>query len=285
MPGTFWRRPLPMSAKAKPPASCTTVWPNSARLSAAAGARSDGNGRLAAHGSGCGAGDVVPKLRRDMAWVDWRRPAAEVSARIRGLSPWPGVQVELLDPDGEAPRAGHDPEMPGGRLQAHGPEECGQVGPDQTIACGLGSVELLTIQPVGKKPMDLRAFANGYRLADRMRFPPSSVPHRLEYDAAMKFMIRQASTTDVPTLSHIELATKLACYNFLTESQRARYRPGPGTSGFSIPRRFIIRSRHGTSFSPTTGIIFSASRPCGTRATSRASARLKRPIRAAPAPA
>jgi methionyl-tRNA formyltransferase len=42
----------------------------------------------------------APKLSREMAWVDFSHPAAAVSARIRGLSPWPGVQVELIDAAG-----------------------------------------------------------------------------------------------------------------------------------------------------------------------------------------
>ena len=36
------------------------------------------------------------KLSREIAWVDFTQPAPNVSARIRGLSPWPGVKVELL---------------------------------------------------------------------------------------------------------------------------------------------------------------------------------------------
>jgi methionyl-tRNA formyltransferase len=33
---------------------------------------------------------------------------------------------------------------------------------DRTIACGRGSVEILQVQPVGKRVMELGAFANGY---------------------------------------------------------------------------------------------------------------------------
>ncbi len=43
----------------------------------------------------------APKLSREMAWVDFTESAARVSARIRGMSPWPGVQVELLDATGK----------------------------------------------------------------------------------------------------------------------------------------------------------------------------------------
>lgn len=107
----------------------------------------------------------APKLFREMAWVDWSQPAPLVSARIRGLTPWPGVAVELIDPSGKP------------RIQAtiqkcraepgpiHPPEKCGSVLPDKSIACATGSLEILTIQPHGKKPMDLAAFANGYSYA------------------------------------------------------------------------------------------------------------------------
>ncbi len=105
----------------------------------------------------------APKLSREMAWVDFTKDAPVVSARIRGMSPWPGVQVELVDPSG------------GRRIHAtivqciardtgriHAGVECGEVLGDRTIACGTGSLEVLQIQPEGKKVMDLQAFANGY---------------------------------------------------------------------------------------------------------------------------
>ena len=38
----------------------------------------------------------------------------------------------------------------------------GTILPDLSIACGVGSLQLLTLQPQNKKPMDLRSFANGH---------------------------------------------------------------------------------------------------------------------------
>jgi methionyl-tRNA formyltransferase len=106
------------------------------------------------------------KLSRELAWVDFGQPAAIVSARIRGMSPWPGVQVELIDAAGK-------PRVQATILKcqatsstaAHAPGECGRVLDDRTIACAIGSMHILTIQPAGKKAMDERAFANGYGLA------------------------------------------------------------------------------------------------------------------------
>jgi methionyl-tRNA formyltransferase len=47
--------------------------------------------------------------------------------------------------------------------------DVGVVLADRTVACGLGSLEITTVQPVGKKGMDLKAFANGYGFGEGAR--------------------------------------------------------------------------------------------------------------------
>ena len=104
----------------------------------------------------------APKLSRELAWIDFSQAAPVVSARIRGMSPWPGIQVHLVDRAGTARstltllkcRA-----VPSG---PHAPAMCGAILPDQTIACGTGAVQILMLQPPGKKAMDLAAFINGH---------------------------------------------------------------------------------------------------------------------------
>jgi len=104
----------------------------------------------------------APKLNREMAWVDWSKGAREVSARIRGLSPWPGVQVELIDASGKVRTRGTLVKCVARVGGSHETETWGKVLGDRTVGCGEGSVEILTIQPAGKKPMEIGAFANGY---------------------------------------------------------------------------------------------------------------------------
>lgn len=105
----------------------------------------------------------VRKLSREQAWVDFGRSAAEVSARIRGMSPWPGVQVELFDRTGKSRvTAAILKCVASPSAAAHPAEHVGQVLADRSVACAIGSVQILTVQPAGKKPMDLQAFANGY---------------------------------------------------------------------------------------------------------------------------
>lgn len=112
----------------------------------------------------------APKLSRDMARVDFTRPASEVSARIRGMSPWPGVQVEFIDAGGRPRGAATILKCRAVGGAAHGAASCGVVQTDRTIACGTGALEIITLQPAGKKPMDVAAFANGHGMGAGARF-------------------------------------------------------------------------------------------------------------------
>jgi methionyl-tRNA formyltransferase len=103
------------------------------------------------------------KLSREQAWVDFTQPAAVVSARIRGMSPWPGVQVELVDAAGKSrAQATILKCVATASAASHLPDQVGKVLPDRSVACGTGTLQILAIQPAGKRPMDLQAFANGY---------------------------------------------------------------------------------------------------------------------------
>jgi methionyl-tRNA formyltransferase len=121
----------------------------------------------------------APKLSRELAWVDFTQPAAKVSARIRGMSPWPGVQVELKDAAGNVRTTVTLLKCAATTSNAaHVAEDCGRVLPDRTVACGTGAIELIALQPSGKKVMDLQAFANGYgygpgtKLRSQVQIPP-----------------------------------------------------------------------------------------------------------------
>ncbi len=107
----------------------------------------------------------APKLSREMAWVDFSQAAEVVSARIRGLSPWPGVQVEVIDREGKVRTVATVLKcVASAGREAHLPEKCGEVLSDRAVACGRGSIELITLQPAGKKTMHALEFANGYGL-------------------------------------------------------------------------------------------------------------------------
>ncbi|MEO0360962.1 MAG: methionyl-tRNA formyltransferase [Pseudomonadota bacterium] len=97
-------------------------------------------------------GVYAAKIDKAEARIDWSRPAAEVDAHIRGLSPSPGAWFEL---GGErvkallsAPASGEGP--PGATLDD-----------SLAVACGDGAVRLLRLQRAGKAPAEAAAFLNG----------------------------------------------------------------------------------------------------------------------------
>ncbi|HYC67617.1 methionyl-tRNA formyltransferase [Brevundimonas sp.] len=99
------------------------------------------------------------KITPAEARIDWTRPAAEIDAHIRGLSPFPGTWFEAPGPDGPVRIKALM-----SRVSGPGEGEPGEVlEGGLRVACGDGVVRLLTVQRPGKaaQPADemLRGFA------------------------------------------------------------------------------------------------------------------------------
>ena len=92
------------------------------------------------------------KIEKAEARIDWQRPAAEVSAHIRGLSPFPGAWTEI---GGERAKV----------LMADMAEGTGPAGValDDTlsIACAKGAVRLTRLQRAGRGPLAAADFLQG----------------------------------------------------------------------------------------------------------------------------
>ncbi|WP_101065579.1 methionyl-tRNA formyltransferase [Roseovarius salinarum] len=92
------------------------------------------------------------KVDKAEARIDWTRPAPEVDARIRGLSPFPGAWREI---------GGQRVKVLASRV-AEGAGTPGEVLDDAlTVACGTGAVQLLRVQREGRSPQDAAAFLRG----------------------------------------------------------------------------------------------------------------------------
>ena len=103
----------------------------------------------------------APKLSKDMAHVDFSQSARQVSCRIRGLSPWPGCLADVLTSGGEIRTKVSLLKCREVSMPDHSGTP-GEILPELHIACGTGAIEILTLQPIGKRPMDMRSLANGY---------------------------------------------------------------------------------------------------------------------------
>jgi methionyl-tRNA formyltransferase len=112
----------------------------------------------------------APKLARADGVIDWTRPAEEIARRVRAFYPWPlatttyrGEPFSILAawplpetvaaPPGtvvEGARGALTPLLPGRLARA-------------AVACGSGSLALLTVQRPGKRPAEIEDYLNGDR--------------------------------------------------------------------------------------------------------------------------
>ncbi len=100
----------------------------------------------------------APKITSDEARIDWSRPAAEIRNLVRGLNPAPGAwttfrgtRLKVL----EAREVSSDGGEPG-RLAP---------GSGLVVETGAGALELLGVQPAGKRAMSGEDLARGLRPA------------------------------------------------------------------------------------------------------------------------
>ncbi len=92
------------------------------------------------------------KIDKTEARIDWTRSAAEVSAQVRGLSPFPGAWCDL---GGERIKVLNAAVEPGTGAPGTALDEALKV------ACGEGAVRLTRLQRAGAKPVDAKGFLNG----------------------------------------------------------------------------------------------------------------------------
>lgn len=107
------------------------------------------------------AATYAPKITREDGTIDWSRAAPEIHNQVRGLHPWPHaftfigrdrLLVHRTRPASDASLSGREPGSfavaADGRL---------------LVACGSGTLELLELQPEGKRAMPAAAWLAGRR--------------------------------------------------------------------------------------------------------------------------
>jgi methionyl-tRNA formyltransferase len=102
---------------------------------------------------------IAPKLSRKDGWVDFRQAADECARRIRGLSPWPGVTVQVEGDDGAAPlKILRAQATPSESQQRGSPGEL--LDPARgLVRCKDSVLTLVEVQPPGKRAMPWADFA------------------------------------------------------------------------------------------------------------------------------
>jgi methionyl-tRNA formyltransferase len=99
------------------------------------------------------------KITSAEARIDWIRPAADVDAHIRGLSPFPGAWFEVAGTDGPIRIKALMSQV------AEGSAAPGTVLDDAlTVACGEGAVRLIRVQRAGKAAQSAPEMLRGLAL-------------------------------------------------------------------------------------------------------------------------
>lgn len=122
---------------------------------------------------------LAPILKKEDGRADWTLPATALANRIRGFTPWPGVYTTFRENTVTIARAVAAESLPvacdstATTLHAAAAVEPGRLvvsGRRLFVACGRGSLELLEVQPQGKKRMSAADFLNGARVQSTERF-------------------------------------------------------------------------------------------------------------------
>ena len=106
-------------------------------------------------------------LTKEMAKIDWNRPAQEVHDRVRGFDPVPGAFTYL--PDGKLLKI-WETRVTGTRTEALPGTVVSVTKKDFSVACRDEELRILTVQPESKKRMPAAVFLNGRGVTAGDRF-------------------------------------------------------------------------------------------------------------------
>jgi methionyl-tRNA formyltransferase len=127
----------------------------------------------------------APILKKEDGFIDWRMPAGKIHNRVRAFSPWPGTMAKFR---GRTCKILKTSPSPFGRGQGGGigsgqilrpssnplPEGEGSIIASKaslSVLCGdRNLLEILSIQPEGRKAVSGTDFANGARLQPGEKF-------------------------------------------------------------------------------------------------------------------
>jgi methionyl-tRNA formyltransferase len=102
---------------------------------------------------------LAPILKKEDGRIDWRMPAKQIHNLVRGFQPWPGAHAVFRGQRLQVWRARLSERRfdvaPGAIVQERGVFAAGGDG---------AALELLEVQPEGRKRMPAEIFANGHRL-------------------------------------------------------------------------------------------------------------------------
>jgi methionyl-tRNA formyltransferase len=122
----------------------------------------------------------APRLKKEQGSIDWSRPAQEIKNQVRALKPWPRAYTFWHRPNADPLRLNIDhvavvptPSTAGVASATPHPGEVLDATTRLIIATADGALEILQLQPAGKRAMSASEFLRGYRVAPGDRLGPA----------------------------------------------------------------------------------------------------------------
>ncbi|MBZ5525795.1 MAG: methionyl-tRNA formyltransferase [Acidobacteriia bacterium] len=101
---------------------------------------------------------LAPILKKEDGVIDFQRTATDIHNRLRGFQPWPGATTQFRGKNLKIIAA-----RPAAEPAALAPGELRVSGDHLLAGCGSGTaLELLQVQPEGRKAIPAREFISGY---------------------------------------------------------------------------------------------------------------------------
>ncbi len=115
----------------------------------------------------------APKIFKKDCQINWGKTAVEVYNLIRGLSPYPAAYTTLVHPNGKKMKVKIYESVSSSRNDSGAETDAvkglaGKIQTDQKnhlkVYCSAGSIDVLTLQPEGKREMSVADFLRGKNL-------------------------------------------------------------------------------------------------------------------------
>lgn len=121
----------------------------------------------------------APKLKKEHGLIDWTQPAERIANHVRAMQPWPTAYTFFHRPGKEPMRVivcRVGTSWAAGLWTGGPPRGTLLVAPPPlSVVCNPhdnGALEILELQPAGKKRMTAEEFLRGYPIQDGYRFGP-----------------------------------------------------------------------------------------------------------------
>ncbi len=103
------------------------------------------------------------KLQKKDGFIDWKKPAGQLTNQIRGLCPWPSAQSVYVSAEtGKHWRITISNARALPRESKTG-DVIGQLDENLHVICGQGALEIAELKPAGSALMSFESFVNGHK--------------------------------------------------------------------------------------------------------------------------